>query len=99
MNAWPQNKLKEIVDNEAAPINYLISALEDHAAKISAELEKARAAKARAQSYPTNAPEPLCPKCWKDGSDVVLTEIKGGGDDRLDIYRCHRCRKEYSLPF
>ena len=45
-DAWPQNKLKEIVDNEPAPLNYLITAFEDHLLKVFAE-HKARAAKAR----------------------------------------------------
>jgi hypothetical protein len=92
MNAWPQNKLKEIVDNEAAPLSYLIGALEDHVAKVSAELGKARAAKARADSYPVNAQAALCPKCWKGEREVALNTISSS-------LRCPRCREQFSLSF
>ena len=97
MNAWPQNKLKEIVDNEAAPLNYLITAFEDHLLKVFAELDKARAAKARADAYPVNAQAALCPNCWKKGVDAELIEICK--DARVDVYRCGGCRLEFSVPF
>jgi hypothetical protein len=94
-DAWPHNKLHEIVQQIAEHQNAQVPDLEATIAKATAELGTAKLANHRAAMFPTTG-EPHCPNCWMEGTDALVVQIESE-IGRLDMYRCHRCKSEYPL--
>jgi hypothetical protein len=96
MNAWPQSLLKQIVDETAENLTDQVPELEKRLAEISAQLDLARAATARAEAFPTRGE--YCPNCWLNGVQATLVKIDNG-KLRADSFRCNRCRETFNFPY
>lgn len=97
MNAWPNNLLKEFVDQIAAMQTDRIPELEKIIVETKKKLDAAHAARQRAENFPVAA-APLCPKCWMDGKEVELVQVDSN-EARVDKYRCRACRSQFPLPY
>jgi hypothetical protein len=96
MNTWPRNLLKQKAEEIGTRLTSQIPDLEKSIASLSGELDLARAATARAETFPTSAL--YCPACWMNGDEAILIAM-ANKKLRTDSFRCFRCRETFDFSF
>ncbi len=97
--SWPEEKLKMIAEEIGAKFADQLPGLEAAFAKLNGELETARRAPGRADTYVATIEEKLqCPACYVQAgreSELVQVDSTAG----VDAYRCLSCNTTFPFPY
>jgi Pyruvate/2-oxoacid:ferredoxin oxidoreductase delta subunit len=98
---WPEEILKGRAERRAAELVKRLRRLETQFEKIKNELETARSANGRAETYrPVIDSKLQCPECWIQGEqESELAKNTSDDERRVETYWCRGCKKSFSLEW